>query len=635
MLGKTAIISAVFLFLGAGLIYAAIPNSISFQGQLLDSAGEPVTGSQQITFTIYNISSGVERQQTETPTLDKNGLYNVELNVSGINLNQPLWLGVRVGSDAEMTPRIKILPTATALYAVKAGSVSISDIYDLHPTLSDNFDNVGVGEANLALYGDGILRSSPTASIIFDADHFNLIGAGFGTSVSTVMISTAPYALFAGTASYVSGTVNAETLDALDSTQLLRSDAGAIIYSTHIVDGQITDADVNLTTAAISFGKWGPAELVADADYDILVSSAKYVSGVTADNLGNHTAIQDLQMGTNTIRTTAQRLTISSNTYIVGYASATAFYGDGFNLTGVQATVGADSIGRYHIINSTIQVADIDLSSVTLSRLTNDAGFILSSYDGFVSTQGDTVGGTLEMSSATVKFLNAYDSASSTIGTAGMTVFYGDGSNLSGVADMEKTVYDININNIVDTAEDSYKLGGVSSSSWATDAEVANSTAPLLGKTEAATTYQKELGTATWTAADSYKLGGVSSSSWATDAEVANSTSSLLSKSGGTMSGNLIMGWQDVKEVNVLDVNSVQIEADTNKKIATNASGIGVSTTTVVSGDIESKTVKLTLDINPASAPSALGILGVDQTDWALYISTSTNPGGWQKVGTQ
>jgi len=54
-------------------------------------------------------------------------------------------------------------------------------------------------------------------------------------------------------------------------------------------------------------------------------------------------------------------------------------------------------------------------------------------YDAFVSTEGDVVGGTLSMSSATVKFLNAYDTASSTIGTTGQTIFYGDGSSLSGV----------------------------------------------------------------------------------------------------------------------------------------------------------------------------------------------------------
>jgi len=39
----------------------------------------------------------------------------------------------------------------------------------------------------------------------------------------------------------------------------------------------------------------------------------------------------------------------------------------------------ANSIGHYHIENSTIQVADIDLSSVTLSKLTNDAGFVTGS----------------------------------------------------------------------------------------------------------------------------------------------------------------------------------------------------------------------------------------------------------------
>lgn len=81
-----------------------------------------------------------------------------------------------------------------------------------------------------------------------------------------------------------------------------------------------------------------------------------------------------------------------------------------------------------------------------------------------------------------------------------------------------------------------------------------------------------------------------------------------------------------VNDANFIKSNSINTftEQNTFNKMVT------ISSTTVT------KTIQLTLDIDPASAPPATGILGINQNDdWALYISTSTNAGGWQKVGLQ
>ncbi len=81
-----------------------------------------------------------------------------------------------------------------------------------------------------------------------------------------------------------------------------------------------------------------------------------------------------------------------------------------------------------------------------------------------------------------------------------------------------------------------------------------------------------------------------------------------------------------VNDANFIKSNSINTfyEQNTFTKMVT------ISSTTVT------KTIQLTLDIDPASAPPATGILGIDQNDdWTLYISTSTNAGGWQKVGLQ
>ena len=101
---------------------ADIPRLISFQGHLADPGGAPVTGSVQILFSLYAASSGGSALWSEDRTVNvANGLYNVALgSVTPLNLafDVPYYLGIKVGSDAEMTPRPQL---ASAPYALRAG----------------------------------------------------------------------------------------------------------------------------------------------------------------------------------------------------------------------------------------------------------------------------------------------------------------------------------------------------------------------------------------------------------------------------------------------------------------------------------------------------------------------------------
>jgi hypothetical protein len=88
------------------------PQRLSFQGRLTDASGNPVSGSVSMTFTIYDASSGGTNLWTETQTVSvAGGIYTVYLgsvaDFSGLTLDPSVgrWLGVKVGSDDEMTPR--------------------------------------------------------------------------------------------------------------------------------------------------------------------------------------------------------------------------------------------------------------------------------------------------------------------------------------------------------------------------------------------------------------------------------------------------------------------------------------------------------------------------------------------------
>ncbi|MFQ6093946.1 MAG: hypothetical protein ACE5OR_14950 [bacterium] len=94
----------------ASVALADVPQLISFQGKLYDNAGNPLTGTYEITFRIYDVEEGGAPLWSETDSVEcDGGLYNVILG-----LNTPLnlefggncWLGMRVTGDAEeMSPR--------------------------------------------------------------------------------------------------------------------------------------------------------------------------------------------------------------------------------------------------------------------------------------------------------------------------------------------------------------------------------------------------------------------------------------------------------------------------------------------------------------------------------------------------
>jgi len=112
----------------------AIPQKISFQGVLKDSAGNLVTASKDITFRIYDVASGGTSLWGETQTVSvEAGLYTVELgSVTTIPLTlfngDTRYLAIEV-DGAQLSPRIIILSVPYAYranYADTAGSTGPS-----------------------------------------------------------------------------------------------------------------------------------------------------------------------------------------------------------------------------------------------------------------------------------------------------------------------------------------------------------------------------------------------------------------------------------------------------------------------------------------------------------------------------
>lgn len=117
------VISSLVLACGWAL---ATPNTLQYQGRLTDAAGIPLNGLQTVTFAIYADSTVVGNIWTETRSVTVvNGLFNIVLGTGTPFPNAAFngadrFLGIRVGLDAEMTPRQRI---ASIPYALRSGAV--------------------------------------------------------------------------------------------------------------------------------------------------------------------------------------------------------------------------------------------------------------------------------------------------------------------------------------------------------------------------------------------------------------------------------------------------------------------------------------------------------------------------------
>lgn len=141
-LGTLARIGIGFAVVAAAGSAAAVPPFLTEQGRLFDSAGDPVAGpTVSIVFSVYAADTGGVALWTETQSVAvDDGYFSAVLGDAtngGTALPATLfngstrYLGVKIGSDAEMTPRQPIVSVPYALVAQrvldKDGNVVIND----------------------------------------------------------------------------------------------------------------------------------------------------------------------------------------------------------------------------------------------------------------------------------------------------------------------------------------------------------------------------------------------------------------------------------------------------------------------------------------------------------------------------
>jgi hypothetical protein len=122
-----------------------VPQVLQYQGRLTDTAGEPLVDPVDVTFSIYDAAKGGAPlwSQQFTSLAPDNGRFSVLLGgtaspfttalIDRLKRGADLHLGIRVGTDAEMSPRQAIASVVYGLHALYADSAAFA----AHATTAD------------------------------------------------------------------------------------------------------------------------------------------------------------------------------------------------------------------------------------------------------------------------------------------------------------------------------------------------------------------------------------------------------------------------------------------------------------------------------------------------------------------
>lgn len=152
---------------------AASTGVVAYQGRLADTGGAPLTGTYNMVFRLYAATSGGaslwEEQWTGPNSVQvSDGLFNVMLGSltpipqTVVAANPNLFLGITVGTDSEMSPRVQLgsVPFAVQALTVPDGSITTEKLDDGAITTEKlNVTNGLNVSGNLAISGRTIVNS--------------------------------------------------------------------------------------------------------------------------------------------------------------------------------------------------------------------------------------------------------------------------------------------------------------------------------------------------------------------------------------------------------------------------------------------------------------------------------------------
>ncbi|PKM97165.1 MAG: hypothetical protein CVU79_09595, partial [Elusimicrobia bacterium HGW-Elusimicrobia-3] len=195
-------ILTVLLLLPA--LASAAPLLINYQGRLVDTAGNPLLGAQSILFSVYDAPSAGSLLWSETqPVTPDNGIFSVSLGSvstlpASIFAADALYLEVKIGADAPLTPRTRLLSVPYAVSAANLGSPSSFVTVSTHIVVAASQLRLGnYAAAPATAIGNGAMfyNSSDNLLYYYNGTTWTGLAAGglspWGRSGTTVSLNTA------------------------------------------------------------------------------------------------------------------------------------------------------------------------------------------------------------------------------------------------------------------------------------------------------------------------------------------------------------------------------------------------------------------------------------------------------------
>ena len=196
-----------------------VPDSLSFQGFLVDDSGVPIDDAVDITFKLYKDANEIW-SHTKANVAVSNGVFNVILGGTGLTsldtvaFNVPIELGIKVGADPEISPRTPLTSAAFALgmrgmYAVLASDGDGNESLNVIGGAANNSLGADVVGATIGGGGGILFGGGPVPNSV--ADDFGTVGGGIANTAGK-------FATIAGGESNAAGGQNATVGGGVENT---------------------------------------------------------------------------------------------------------------------------------------------------------------------------------------------------------------------------------------------------------------------------------------------------------------------------------------------------------------------------------------------------------------------------------
>jgi hypothetical protein len=234
-----------------------INHQINFQGKLVNTNGTNVTdGTYSIVFSLYTVASAGSNIWTETQTVTvANGIFIVSLGSvttlpGSVDFNTDnIYLGIKVGADLEMTPRIQFTAVPQAFNSEKLGGLDKTGFIQNQTATTQT--------ADFKINGTGNIGTSLTTPLLQSAAATALTITGnaastWSTSAGNITLQAGGGSILLGTTTAVQST-NGLTITGGTTLALASTGANAITVDSGTT-GTIGIGNTNANAKTITIG---------------------------------------------------------------------------------------------------------------------------------------------------------------------------------------------------------------------------------------------------------------------------------------------------------------------------------------------------------------------------------------------